>query len=278
MKKVFAMCMLFISSVMSAQDKIEIKLWEKEKCPNTNNMTEQVEGGALYVEEPTLTIYPAKNGNGMAIVACPGGGYYGLATGHEGHDMADWFNSQGITYAVLIYRMPNGNNEVPLSDAQQAIRIMREKASELGVEKIGIMGSSAGGHLASTAATHFDSETRPDFQILFYPVVTMDKDLTHGGSRDNLLGKNPSAELVEKYSNEKQVTPQTPPAFIMHSSDDKVVPVENSVNYYLALVKNNVPASLHIYPIGGHGWGYNDSFIYKCQWTGELEKWLRELF
>ncbi|MDY3069869.1 MAG: alpha/beta hydrolase [Parabacteroides sp.] len=278
MKKVFAMCMLFISSVVSAQDKIEIKLWEKEKCPNTNNMTEQVEGGALYVEEPTLTIYPAKNGNGMAIIACPGGGYYGLATAHEGHDMADWFNSLGITYAVLVYRMPNGNNEVPLSDAQQAIRIMREKASELGVEKIGIMGSSAGGHLASTAATHFDSETRPDFQILFYPVVTMDKDLTHGGSRKNLLGKNPSNELVEKYSNEKQVTSQTPPAFIMHSSDDKVVPVENSVNYYLALVKNNVPASLHIYPIGGHGWGYNDSFIYKRQWTGELEKWLRELF
>lgn len=271
------MCLLLMSSYLSAQKAIEIKLWDGEKCPNSNNMTEQVEGGPLYVAEPTLTVYPAADANGLAIIACPGGGYYGLATAHEGNDMADWFNSQGITYAVLVYRMPNGNNEVPLSDAHRAIRIMRERASEWGVEKIGIMGSSAGGHLASTAATHFDSETRPDFQILFYPVVTMDKDLTHGGSRENLLGKNPSSELVEKYSNEKQVTPQTPPAFIMHSSDDDVVPVENSVNYYLALVRNNVPASLHTYPVGGHGWGYNDSFIYKRQWTGELEKWLREL-
>lgn len=248
------------------------------RAPNTNEMTQQVKNGPLYVEEPVLTVYPAKNGNGMAIVACPGGAYWTLAMGHEGHDMADWFNSQGITYAVLRYRMPNGHKEVPLSDSQQALRIMRQHAQEWNVKKLGIMGSSAGGHLASTTATHFtDAETRPDFQILFYPVITMDPAYTHRGSHDNLLGKNPSKELEQKYSNELQVTPQTPPAFILHSSDDTVVPVANSVNYYTALVKNKVPASLHIYPVGGHGWGYNDSFLYKRQWTGELEKWLHEI-
>ena len=229
--------------------------------------------GTLFAQQPI-----AKKGNGMAIVACPGGGYSHLAMAHEGKSMADWFNSQGITYAVLRYRMPNGHNEVPLSDSQQALRIMRQHAQEWNVKKLGIMGSSAGGHLASTTATHFtDAETRPDFQILFYPVITMDPAYTHMGSHDNLLGKNPSKELEQKYSNELQVTPQIPPAFILHSSDDTVVPVANSVNYYTALVKNKVPASLHTYPVGGHGWGYRDSFPYKRQWTGELEKWLREI-
>lgn len=270
------MSFIIISSVLSAQKPIEIKLWPNG-APNDNNLKEQKENGPLYVAEPALYVYPAENPNGMAIIACPGGGYYGLATAHEGHDMAAWFNGMGITYSVLIYRMPNGSNEVPLSDAHQAIRIMREKAQEWKFSKLGIMGSSAGGHLASTAATHFDETTRPDFQILFYPVITMDKRYTHMGSRNNLLGENPDNKLVEKYCNEKQVTPQTPPAFIMHSSDDKTVPVENSINYYMSLVNNGVPASLHTYPIGGHGWGYRDSFIYKRQWTGELEKWLREL-
>lgn len=143
--------------------------------------------------------------------------------------------------------------------------------------KVGIMGASAGGHLASTAATHYTAGTRPDFQILFYPVISMDLSNCHKGSRDNLLGKSPSEELVRLYSNELQVTGDTPPAFIMHSSDDGAVPVSNSVSYYLALVKNKVPASLHTYPIGGHGWGFRDSFTYKRQWTGELEKWLREI-
>lgn len=277
MKKLFLLSMVFLSAILSAQNPVEIKLWPNG-APNTNNMTQQVENGPLYVAEPTLTVYLAKNSNGMAIVACPGGGYTHLAMQHEGHDMANWFNSQGITYAVLTYRMPNGNYEVPLSDAQQALRIMRQHADEWNIRQLGIMGSSAGGHLASTAATHFtDAATRPDFQILFYPVITMDPTYTHMGSHDNLLGKNPSKELEQKYSNELQVTPQTPPAFIMHSSDDGAVPVANSVNYYMALVKNKVSASLHTYPIGGHGWGFRDSFTYKRQWTGELEKWLREI-
>ena len=197
---------------------------------------------------------------------------------HEGTDMAAWFNSQGITYAVLRYRMPNGHDEVPLSDVHQAIRVMRSHADDWQVKKVGVMGASAGGHLASTAATHFDAETRPDFQILFYPVISMDPKINHRGSRINLLGQNLSAEKVREYSNELQVTPQTPPAFIMHSSDDTAVSVANSLNYFQALVNNQVPASsLHVYPVGGHGWGYNDSFPYKRQWTGELEKWLREI-
>ena len=190
--------------------------------------------------------------------------------------MAAWFNTQGITYAVLHYRMPYGKHEIPLSDAHQAIRYMRENAEKWGIDQLGIMGSSAGGHLASTAATHFTEETRPDFQILFYPVVTM-TDYTHQGSKDNLLGKNPSEELVKLYSNELQVTEQTPPAFIMHSSNDDAVPVLNSINYYLALCKHGVWSSMHLYPIGGHGWGYNESFPYKAQWKDELEKWLREI-
>lgn len=190
--------------------------------------------------------------------------------------MADWFDTQGITLAVLRYRVPNGHPDVPLSDIHQSIRDLRAHSCELNIRKIGVMGASAGGHLASMAATHFDAETRPDFQILLYPVVTMNPGYTHMGSHDNLLGKNPSKQLEEEYSNECQVTLQTPPAFIVHCSDDGLVPVANSVNYYMELVKNKVPASLHIYPTGGHGWGFSDYFAYKRQWTEELEKWLRE--
>ena len=274
MRKLFMIGALLLSSFLSAQHPIQVKLAE-EKTVDEKPVIKGWINGDEYTEA-TLTIYPAKKPNGQAIVACPGGGYAGIATTHEGHDMAAWFNTQGITYAVLHYRMPYGKHEIPLSDAHQAIRYMRKNAEKWGIEQLGIMGSSAGGHLASTAATHFDAETRPDFQILFYPVVTM-TDYTHQGSKDNLLGKNPSEELVKLYSNELQVTEQTPPAFIMHSSNDDAVPVLNSINYYLALCKHGVWSSMHLYPIGGHGWGYNESFPYKAQWKDELEKWLREI-
>ena len=279
MKKLFTMGLLMFTTTMFAQKPIEIQLWPNG-APNSNGITtpeKQIDESRVSdVTVPTLTIYRAAKPNGMAIVACPGGGYVRLATAHEGHDMAAWFNALGITYAVLKYRMPNTHHDVPLSDALQAIRIMKQHADEWKFNKVGIMGSSAGGHLASTAATHFTEDSRPDFQILFYPVVSMINP-THQGSKDNLLGKTPSEEMLNLYSNERQVTPQTPPAFIMHSSNDKAVPVSNSVDYYTALVKNGVSASLHIYPIGGHGWGFRDNFIYKRQWTGELEKWLREI-
>ncbi len=278
MKRILFFALMLLSGLMmEAGNPIEIKVWP-QGAPTDNGMKAQKDGDLKYAEA-ILTVYPAKNGNGMAIVACPGGAYLSLAVDHEGKSMASWFNAQGITYAVLEYRMPNnGHYDVPLSDAQEALRIMRRHSDEWNVKKLGIMGSSAGGHLASTVATHFtDAETRPDFQILFYPVITMDPNYVHGVSRACLLGDNPSKELERRFSNELQVTAQTPPAFIMHSTNDKSVPVANSVNYYLALVRNNVSAALHIYPTGGHGWGYNDSFQYKRQWTGELEKWLREV-
>ena len=274
MKKLFLLGALAFSSLLSAQTPVQVKLAE-EKVVDEKPFIKGWINGDEYTEA-TLTIYPAKKPNGQAIVACPGGGYAGIATTHEGHDMAAWFNTQGITYAVLHYRMPYGKHEVPLSDAHQAIRYLRKNADKWGIQTVGIMGSSAGGHLASTAATHFTAETRPDFQILFYPVVTMG-EFTHQGSKNNLLGMNPSEELVKLYSNELQVNEQTPPAFIMHSSDDTAVPVQNTINYYLAMCKHGVPASVHFYPVGGHGWGYNETFPYKTQWKNELEKWLKEI-
>ena len=274
MKILFIIYALLVSFSLFAQQPIQVKLSE-EKIIDEKHIIRGWINGNEYTEA-TLTIYPARNPNGQAIIACPGGGYAGIATTHEGHTMAAWFNTQGITYAVLHYRMPYGKHEIPLSDAHQAIRYMRKHADKWGIKQLGIMGSSAGGHLASTAATHFTKETRPDFQILFYPVVTM-TDYTHKGSKNNLLGKNPSEELVKLYSNELQVTERTPPAFIMHSSDDTAVPVLNSINYYLAMCKYGVSATMHLYPVGGHGWGFNDSFPYKSQWTDEMEKWLREI-
>ena len=274
MRKIFMIGALTLSSFLSAQTPIQVKLAEG-KIVDEKPLLKHWVNGDEYTEA-TLTIYPAKKPNGQAIIACPGGGYAGIAVEHEGHDLADWFNTQGITYCVLHYRMPYGNHEIPLSDAHQAIRYMRSHADELGIRQLGIMGFSAGGHLASTAATHFDAETRPDVQILFYPVITMGH-ATHQGSKDNLLGKHPSEDLVQLYSNELQVNEQTPPAFIMHSSDDKSVPVCNSVNYYTAMVNHGIFASMHLYPIGGHGWGYNENFPYKSQWKAEMEKWLHEI-
>lgn len=276
------MSLLVIATSAWAQSPIEMPLWPNG-APNSNGLTgteEDLNGGRVAnVVKPSITVFKSATPNSTTIIMCPGGGYARLAMNHEGFDMAPWINAQGITYVVLKYRMPNGNHEVPLSDAEQAIRLVRQHASEWNVDpnKVGIMGASAGGHLASTLATHYSSkETRPDFQVLFYPVITMDPKYTHGGSRENLLGKSPSAELEKKFSNELQVTPETPKAFIMLSSDDGAVVPQNGVGYYMALVQNKVRAALHTYPIGGHGWGFRDNFIYKRQWTGELEKWLRE--
>lgn len=278
MKRLLTVFMLLSSIVAFSQSKVEMLLWDENPADTTAAKLEAIRAND-FTRDPALTVYIPKKPNGKAIIMCPGGGYGWEATWHEGHGMAEWFNRQGITYIVLKYRLPQGDCNLPLADAEQAVRLARANASDWGIDpsKVGIMGASAGGHLASTLATHYSSpETRPDFQVLFYPVITMDARYTHMGSRVNLLGENPDDELVRKFSNELQVTPHTPKAFIMLSSDDNAVPVANGVNYYMALLSNNVRASLHAYPEGGHGWGYGDGFLYKGRWTDELEMWLRE--
>lgn len=231
------------------------------------------------IEQPSLRVFlPAPElATGRAVVACPGGGYSGLAVNHEGYDWAPYFNKQGIALIVLKYRMPKGDRTLPISDAEAAMKMVRDSADvwNLNPNDIGIMGSSAGGHLASTIATHAPEALRPNFQILFYPVITMDKSFTHMGSHDNLLGKDASADLEKEFSNEKQVTKETPRAFIVYSDDDKVVPPANGVNYYLALNKKGVPSVLHIYPTGGHGWGIREDFLYQSEMQNELTSWLR---
>ena len=231
------------------------------------------------IEQPSLRVFlpDPELATGRAVVAFPGGGYVNLAVGHEGYDWAPYFNKQGIALIVVKYRMPNGDYTIPISDAEAAMKMARDSADvwNLNPNDIGVMGSSAGGHLASTIATHTQPELRPNFQILFYPVITMDKSYTHMGSHDFLLGKDASVELENKYSNEKQVTKETPRAFIVYSDDDKAVPPANGVNYYLALNKKGVPAVLHIYPTGGHGWGIREDFAYKNEMLDELTSWLR---
>lgn len=212
---------------------------------------------------------------GRAVVACPGGAYSHLAVNHEGYDWAPYFNKQGIALIVLRYRFPKGDRTLPISDAEAAMKMALDSADVWNLNPNDIMGFSAGGHLASTIATHTGPELRPNFQILFYPVITMDKSYTHMGSHNNLLGKDASTELEAEFSNEKQVTKDTPRAFIVYSDDDKTVPPANGVNYYLALNKHQVPAVLHIYPSGGHGWGNHEGFLYKNEMQNELSSWLR---
>lgn len=224
----------------------------------------------------TLYIYPSAAPGSAAVVMCPGGGYSRLSMEHEGRDMAGWFNERGVTYAVLEYRLPDGSPEATIADAQSAMRLMREHCEEWHVDpgRVGIMGASAGGHLASTIATQSTGASRADFQILLYPVISMEESITHKGSRTNLLGAHPDVAAVEALSNERHVSAATPAAFIAVSSDDPTVPVANSLRYYEALVANGVKSMLLCLPSGGHGWGFSDSFVYKSLWTEALSIWL----
>lgn len=259
-----------------------IHLWADQKAPTSNGIKEkELDHDGLFVEfvtDPVLTVYVPEHPNGTAVLACPGGSYLQVWQGSEGHNLAQWYNDQGITYAVLKYRLPNGHKEVPMDDVHRAMKIMKEHQSEYGFTRLGIQGCSAGGHLASTAATHYaNKDERFDFQILFYPVISFDPSFTHMLTREDLIGKNASTADVELYSNEKQVTSDTPQAFIMASTDDGLVPVRNSVEYYNALVKNGVSATMHLYPTGGHGWCGHEGFEYRQQWMNELKLWLSKL-
>jgi len=278
----------------------------KDSIPNSKptkdeETTEYPNGITIIskISRPTLTIFlPEKNiANGAAVVICPGGGYWVTASSHEGTDVAKEFNKIGVAAFVLKYRIPNDatmiNREIgPLQDAQQAIKLVKDRAKEwnLNPGRIGIMGFSAGGHLASTEGTHYDevlipnaeqTNLRPDFMILIYPVISFNDSITHQGSKEQLLGKTPSPEKVKKYSNELQVTDQTPPTFLVHAGDDDAVNPQNSILFYEALIQHKIPAELHIYQSGGHGFGMkqknkNELWMERCKNWMAVNGWIQK--
>jgi acetyl esterase/lipase len=262
-------------------------------APKTENLYKKVPlaKGTGGGDTPTITLYLAddEKATGTAVVVCPGGGYGGLAMHHEGHQVAKWLNSVGVSAFILKYRLGSKyNHPVPLMDAQRAIRTIRARAEEFNIypDRIGILGFSAGGHLASTAGTHFDDgkpngddidkvSSRPDFMVLVYPVITMDDKYTHRGSKRNLLGENPDEKLVTHLSNETQVTENTPPTFLILSHEDKAVPSPNGVGFYLALHKSGVPAEMHVYEKGAHGFGLAPFDPILGQWPDVCITWLK---
>ncbi len=282
MKRLAAALILVTVELALGQDPQTIRLWPGE-AP-----------GALGTEDkdiPTLTVYPVNGkGSGVGVVVCPGGGYGALAMNHEGRQVANFLNAAGITAFVLKYRLgPKYHHPVELGDAQRALRMVRSRAKEFGVDadKVGILGFSAGGHLASSAGTHFDGgkadaadlpdrmSSRPDFMVLGYPVISFTTPFTHKGSLKNLLGDNPDPELVKSLSSELQVTPQTPPTFLFSTSGDTAVPSENSVMFYLALHKAGVPAEIHIFEKGPHGVGLGGMDPALEEWPRLLITWFR---
>ncbi len=290
---------MFVISSALAQNQV-ILLWEEDP-PNfreTGEVTIWDTSDIVRVrnvQKPDIAVFlpSKKNATGEAVVICPGGGYQILAYDWEGSDIARWLNSKGIAAIVLKYRLPVSSNNIephksPLMDAQRALRIVRTHAAiwNLDPGKIGIMGFSAGGHLASTLSTHYDGgdpassdpvervSCRPDFSILVYPVISFQDEVTHGGSKRSLLGEQPDAKLVEHFSNELQVTEDTPPAILIHSADDKGVPVQNSLLYFDAIRKHNKLSELHVYPYGGHGYSLAIGMGHLSTWPDRVIEWI----
>lgn len=272
----------------------EIELWNSE-IPGGIVANDYQELNSTKLDQvsnvkiPTLTVFVPEQPNGTSMVICPGGGYAYLAINKEGYKVAEWLNSLGITAFVLKYRLPSDiimedKTIGPLQDAQEAVRFIRRNAKKwhLNIEKIGVIGFSAGGHLASTLATHYNDmvynvsdsvSAKPNFSILIYPVISMEETFSHKGSRNKLLGTSPSNELIERYSNEKQIDSLTPPTFLVHAIDDNAVPAENSINYFLALKQYNIPSEIHLYQNGKHGFGLGILGTSK-NWTKQCEDWL----
>lgn len=260
-----------------------------EKMTESNGLPVRFE----KVTDPTITVsLPAREkATGTAVLVCPGGGYAGLAFDHEGNQIAKWLNDNGIAAFILKYRLPSDlimkdKSVGPLQDAQEAMRIIRRNAKAWNVnpKKVGVLGFSAGGHLASTLSTHFAEKVyevadtisaRPDFSILMYPVITMDATFTHSGSRKNLIGDNPTEDAIKHFSNELQITMKTPSTFLVHSMDDGTVPVKNSMVYYEGLIKNKVPSELHIFQKGGHGYGLAINRDTQMAWPDLCLRWLK---
>ena len=296
--------LLYISLHTSMNAQITLPLWPEGKVPNykASGEKEKIESADIMrvslVQTPEMTVYlPSKKAaTGQAVIICPGGGYGFLAYNWEGTDVAGFLVAKGITAIVLKSRLPNSKSNItphlsPLMDAARAMRMVRSNTARWNIKKdaIGIMGFSAGGHLASTLGTHFDNgdrtatdsierqSSRPDFMVLVYPVISVSKPIMHAGSRNNLIGAKPDSSLAKLYSNELQVTKETPPTFLVHTTDDKTVPVENSLLFYQALKDNNVPVEMHIYPTGEHGFGLGVGTGYLESWTDRLVDWMRAL-
>lgn len=290
----------FLPVVAFSQEYV-MKLWE-DIPPNYHSTNEEKWDSTdivlvRNVDIPEMAVYlPSKrNANGKAVVICPGGGYYVLAYDWEGTDIAKWFNSRGVAAIVLKYRVPAGSNhpdshKSPLIDARRALKLARHNAGDWNIhpDKVGIMGFSAGGHLASTLATHFDygdkdatdsverQSSRPDFMVLVYPGISFDSEFFASGSSSGLLGKDPDPELLSYYSNELHVAEDTPPAFIVHAQNDEGVSVYHSLLFYQALIEHGVRTEMHLYPTGGHGFSFGYGLGTVESWTESLMKWLNQ--
>jgi acetyl esterase/lipase len=302
-KTFFAILLFSIFAMDGNAQNTVIKVWpadapgslKSENYSEKSTVTGDIVSRYEKVTDPTLTVFlpSAENATGTAVLICPGGGYGVLAFDHEGYAIARWLNDHGIAGIILKYRLPSDEimkdkSVGPLQDAQEAIRIIRRNAREWKIDpwKIGVIGFSAGGHLASTLSTHFAEKiyevkdtvsARPDFSLLIYPVISFDSTFTHAGSRRNLIGASPSADAVRHFSNELMITSKTPPAFLVHSADDKAVPVKNSIVYFEGLVRNNIPAELHVFQKGGHGYGLAINIGTQSAWPELCLRWLKEI-
>ncbi len=274
----------FVHSAHCSTEDLKIPLWSNADAPHSNNLSgaeiEAKPNRISNISQAELLIYKAKGerATGQAVVICPGGGYALVSIDNEGTLLAEWFAEQGITAAVLKYRLPNGVKEVPFEDAELALRVMRQRSRQLGYspDRVGICGASAGGHLAASVSVMAEVGVKPNFTVLFYPVISGEKGVAHEGSFNNLLGKHRTEAETQRYSLERAVDATTPPTIMLLSSDDKVVPPENSVRYYNELKRHNTLSALYIFPKGGHGWSMSPRVSPEL-WQPLLASWMAEV-